>query len=139
MSIEGLGDEDIVAILKGVRTIAMVGASASPDRPSNGVMAFLQSRGYVVHPVNPGFAGQKLVLSAIRKIRDARLWLDNLERHLPIEVDGNVSFSNIPRMVSAGAEILVAGTSSLFRRGRSLSENMHDLRRALERGNTPGQ
>lgn len=60
MSIDGLGDEDIVAILKGVRTIAMVGASASPDRPSNGVMAFLQSRGYVVHPINPGFAGREI-------------------------------------------------------------------------------
>lgn len=51
-------DQDIADLLKGVRTIAMVGASDRPDRPSNGVMKFLQGQGYRVIPVNPTITGE---------------------------------------------------------------------------------
>ena len=42
------------------KTIAVVGASPKPERPSHGVMRFLQSRGYHCVPVNPGQAGGKI-------------------------------------------------------------------------------
>ena len=51
-------DEDIYDLLANTRTIAMVGASDRPSRPSYGVMAFLQSRGYRVLPVNPQITGE---------------------------------------------------------------------------------
>ena len=51
-------DEDVYDLLAGTRTIAMIGASDRPDRPSHGVMAYLQSRGYRVLPVNPQITGE---------------------------------------------------------------------------------
>ena len=51
-------DEDIRQLLEETRTIAMIGASDRPDRPSYGVMAYLQSRGYRVIPVNPQITGE---------------------------------------------------------------------------------
>ncbi|OYY67759.1 CoA-binding protein [Sphingomonas sp. 28-63-12] len=53
-------DDDIKALLESVRTIALVGASDRPDRPSYGVMATLQHHGYRVIPINPQIAGEHL-------------------------------------------------------------------------------
>lgn len=50
-------DAEIAALLTRVKTIAVVGWSPKPDRPSHGVAAFLARRGYRVIPVNPGQAG----------------------------------------------------------------------------------
>ncbi|MCP1470577.1 hypothetical protein J3E64_002265 [Sphingobium sp. OAS761] len=49
---------DIADLLGGVRTIALVGISDRPDRPSYTVMKFLQDHGYRVLPVNPQIAGE---------------------------------------------------------------------------------
>lgn len=54
-------DDYIAGILKETRTIALLGASPKPDRPSYGVMRFLLDRGYTVYPVNPGQAGKDIL------------------------------------------------------------------------------
>lgn len=54
-------DEDIAELLRYARTFALIGASDRPDRPSYGVMKFLQERGYRVLPVNPQITGEHVL------------------------------------------------------------------------------
>lgn len=54
-------DDLLRQVLRGVRTIAVVGASANWNRPSFIVSRYLQEKGYRVIPVNPGLAGQQLL------------------------------------------------------------------------------
>lgn len=53
-------DEDIRELLASARTIALVGASDRPDRPSYRVMKAMQDHGYRVIPVNPTITGEHL-------------------------------------------------------------------------------
>ena len=54
-------DEAIAHLLAQVKRIALVGASAKPERPSHRVMQFLLDQGYEVLPINPSLARQKLL------------------------------------------------------------------------------
>jgi predicted CoA-binding protein len=57
---EHYDDDFLRGILKETKVIALVGASPKPERPSHGVMRYLQRRGYRVIPINPGLEGQTL-------------------------------------------------------------------------------
>jgi predicted CoA-binding protein len=54
-------DDDILRALTDTRTIAMIGASPDPERPSHGVMRYLQQAGYRVIPVNPTALGRDIL------------------------------------------------------------------------------
>lgn len=68
-------DEDIRQLLTTARTIALVGASDRPDRPSYGVMKRMQDHGYRVIPVNPQITGEhvhgEFVFRALSQLGDA--------------------------------------------------------------------
>jgi len=83
--------------------------------------------------VNPGFAGQKLIPACVKKVKDLRKMLDEGGySHLDIEVDGNISFENAKILSDAGANIFVAGTSSVYKKGYTLAEGIAELRRSAE-------
>ena len=84
--------------------------------------------------VNPGYKGQPLVPQAIRKIRDLKKMIKDLELDIKISVDGNVNPNTIPEMVSAGADILVLGSSSLFRKDISIPEAIIEIHAAIDQG-----
>ena len=92
----------------------------------------------LVMTVNPGFAGQKLVEATLKKIQNLRAFLDEKGyTHIEIEVDGNVSFENAVRMRRAGADIFVAGSSSVFAKDKTIEENIATLRNVLKSEEIP--
>jgi ribulose-phosphate 3-epimerase len=111
-------------------TGAGAGAALNPGTPLTAIQEVLPDLDFLlVMTVNPGFAGQKLVPQTLDKVRRARTLLDEAGLSgVPIEVDGNCSFENAPKMTAAGAEILVAGTSSVFQKGLTIAEGAQKLR-----------
>ena len=71
-------DEDIKELLTSARTIAVIGASDRPSRPSYGVMRFLQDHGYRVLPVNPQITGEHVLGEFV--------WRDLSQIGLPIDI-----------------------------------------------------
>ena len=86
----------------------------------------------LIMTVNPGFAGQKLIPSTLSKITRAKEMLRaHGKEHILVECDGNVSFENAKKMRAAGADIFVAGTSSIYAKDGSFEENIARLREAI--------
>ena len=86
----------------------------------------------MIMTVNPGYAGQKLLPFCLPKLTRTKELLREIGSDARIEVDGNVSWENIPRMVAAGADILVAGTSSLFVKGQVEAAAITRMRQLAE-------
>ena len=81
----------------------------------------------LIMSVNPGFAGQKIVPTSFDKIAKLRKLLEERNIDIPIEVDGNCSFENVPKMYNAGADIFVVGTSSVFKSDMTIKEGTEKL------------
>jgi len=61
--------------------------------------------------VNPGFGGQKFIPQTLEKIKTLRRMIDEKGLKVHIEIDGGVTLENAPTILSAGADVLVAGNT----------------------------
>jgi ribulose-phosphate 3-epimerase len=86
----------------------------------------------LVMSVNPGFGGQAYIPSSTNKIARLRRRLQerNLD-HIALEVDGGINPGNAAEVVSAGADVLVAG-SAIYNSKASVAQNIAALREAVE-------
>jgi ribulose-phosphate 3-epimerase len=64
--------------------------------------------------VNPGFGGQSFIENTYDKVRELKKLIDSKGAHTKIEIDGGVNSQNAPKIIEAGADVLVAG-SFVFR------------------------
>ena len=81
--------------------------------------------------VNPGFAGQKMVDNCLRKAEKVARCIRKFKRtDIIFEVDGNISFENAKKLNDYGANLFVAGTSSIFKEG-NMEENITHLQAAI--------
>ncbi len=83
--------------------------------PSTPVVALSEMAGDVdyvlVMSVNPGFGGQTFIPRSESKVREVRALLDRAGNEAPVEIDGGIDAHTAPRVVAAGARILVAGSA----------------------------
>ena len=83
--------------------------------------------------VNPGFGGQKTIMSQVKKLSNIKEMIHRENKNILLEVDGGVNAKNFSSLVSAGADILVAG-SSVFNAGKKMYiKNIKKLRNSWNR------
>ena len=83
--------------------------------------------------VSPGYMGQKLVPQVLKKIEQVKSLRDNYKLKFMITVDGNVSLENIPKMIEAGADNLVLGSSGLFRKDRTIKASIELIKESIDK------
>jgi ribulose-phosphate 3-epimerase len=89
---------------------ALAGVALNPATPVSALEEIAGDLDYVlVMTVNPGFGGQTFIPRSESKVRMVRDLLRRNGSTAPIEVDGGIDTTTAPRIVAAGADILVAG------------------------------
>jgi ribulose-phosphate 3-epimerase len=116
----------LVSAIKGLGVKA--GVSLNPETPLKAITEILPSLDLVlVMTVNPGYAGQPFIESTLEKIADLRSELDKKGLAAELEVDGGINVQTAPKVVKAGARVLVAG-AAIFSSGRTVRESLAELR-----------
>lgn len=88
------------------------GVSLNPATPLSFVESILTDIDLLlIMTVNPGFGGQQFIKTMLSKIRQARELIDRFAPAVLLEVDGGVTLTNLPAILKAGADVLVAGAS----------------------------
>ena len=109
------------------------GVSLNPSTPENVIEYVLDRLDLVLlMTVNPGFGGQAFIPSVVEKVRRVKALIGG--RPIRIEIDGGVTPETTPKLIAAGADVLVAG-SAVFKGGEeSYSANITALRTAASGG-----
>ena len=90
----------------------MAGVALNPQTPPDHVEYVLESIDLVlVMTVNPGFGGQSFIEACLPKIEKLASWIEKRGLKARVEVDGGIAPDTAPRVISAGATVLVAGTA----------------------------
>ena len=104
---------------------ARAGVSLNPATPVSSVQDILGEVDLVLlMSVNPGFGGQAFIPASIGRLRELAAMIGATGRHIELEVDGGIDPETAPKVVAAGATVLVAG-QAVFGRG--------DIRAAIAR------
>ena len=87
------------------------GVSLNPSTPASSICHILDIVDLVlVMTVNPGFGGQSFIEGQLAKISEIREMIDKTGRDIDLEVDGGINTETAKWVISAGADVLVAGT-----------------------------
>lgn len=105
------------------------GVSLNPATPAKMLDYIIEEIDLVlVMSVNPGFGGQSFIESQLRKIESIRKMIDKLGKAIDLQVDGGVDVVTAPRVVAAGANVLVAGTATFKGGPNEYASNIKRLR-----------
>lgn len=115
--------ENVVPTLAAIRAAGMqAGVALCPRTPVDVLEALLPHLDLIcVMSVEPGAGGQKMLPSALPKIKALRTMLDRCASRVVLQVDGGVNADTIASVVAAGADRVVAG-SAVFGFGGGVAE-----------------
>lgn len=107
---------------------AMPFVAISPDTKADVILDYIEEiDGVLVMTVYPGFAGQPIVEGSFEKIAKVRNLIDNSKSDIILEVDGHVSWDLCQKMRECGADLFVAGSSSVYSKGMGLEEAVNKM------------
>jgi len=107
------------------------GIALNPGTPIETLGEILPSVDLVlVMTVNPGFGGQVFIEGMVEKIARMRAELDRRGLTAELEVDGGINAKNAPRVVQAGATVLVAG-AAIFNSSQTVAEALKKIQQSL--------
>lgn len=107
---------------------AMPFVAISPDTKADVILDYIEEiDGVLVMTVYPGFAGQPIVEGSFEKIAQVRKFIDNNKSDIILEVDGHVSWDLCQKMRECGADLFVAGSSSVYSKGIGLEEAVNKM------------
>jgi ribulose-phosphate 3-epimerase len=123
---------DVNKLVQSIKRLGVkVGVSLNPETPISAVNEILPALDLVlVMTVNPGYAGQSFIESTLDKIAGLRSELDKKGLSAELEVDGGINAQTAPKVVKAGARVLVAG-AAVFASGRTIKDSLAELRAGL--------
>ena len=106
-----------------------VGIALNPGTPINNISDVIEELDQIViMSVNPGFPGQSFIPKTLNKIENLRKQITKLGIKTDIEVDGGINTTSIKSAVTAGANILVAG-SAVYNSNATVSDSIHNLKK----------
>ena len=82
--------------------------------------------------VNPGFKSQKMIPQVVRKIENLKNLLIKMNLKATITVDGNVNKETIPDFIKAGSDILVLGSSGLFKKDVTIKKAVEIIKESID-------
>ena len=116
--------------IKHIRTLKKkVGVSLNPNTEIDIIKNELENIDLIlVMSVFPGFGGQKFIPEIIKKIELLKKIKDEKKYSYDIEVDGGINFENSREVISAGANILVSGTTIFKENNGNIKKNIETLK-----------
>lgn len=104
---------DVAATLDKIKSYGVkAGITLNPDTPISAIEPYLDRVDMaLVMSVNPGFGGQKFITSSVGKLNELKALREEKGLCFDIEVDGGINIENLPTVLEAGANVIVAGSA----------------------------
>lgn len=105
--------KDIDETIRDIKACGVRAAVAiNPETPVDKIMPYIDDIDMaLVMSVHPGFGGQKFIPDVLDKVRIIRSYYRDNNMDKDIEIDGGINFDNLPEVLEAGANVIVAGSS----------------------------
>ena len=130
VSVHPEANDDTQACIDKIKSLNVkAGLAINPDTEWEVVKPYMGQLDLIlVMSVHPGFGGQKFIPTALDKLENLRKEIDQSGREIDLEIDGGINFENIQSVIDAGANMIVAGTTTFKGGPGEYANNIEKLR-----------